>query len=86
MSKREILCELGYDECVVFEAPDYDAAIIGVTTDDRIVYDYDLMVEELMKRDGMTQEEAIDFIEFNTIRAIPYAGAGAPIVMHGIEE
>ena len=39
------------------------------------------MVECLVKEDGMTEEEAIEFIEYNTIRAIPYFGPNAPIVL-----
>jgi hypothetical protein len=42
------------------------------------------MVEWLMNKDNITETEAIEFIEFNTIRAIPYAGAKAPIVMYGL--
>ena len=86
MTKREIICEMGYEEAVVFDSPDYDEAIIGVTEDGRVVYDYDTMVESLQDRDGMTDQEAIEFIDFNTIRAIPYAGAHAPIVMFRITE
>lgn len=39
------------------------------------------MVECLVKADGMTEEEAMEFIDYNTIRAIPYAGELAPIVL-----
>lgn len=81
MSKRDTLCELGFDGAIVFENPDYDDAIIGTSHDDRVVYSFNKMVECLMKEDGMTEEEAIEFIEYNTIRAIPYFGPNAPIVL-----
>ena len=42
------------------------------------------MIEWLVEKDGITQEEAIEWIEYNTIRAIPYAGSKAPIVMYDI--
>ena len=77
---------MGHDDAVVFDAPDFDDAIIGVTDEGRVVYDYDAMVRSLMKQDGITEEEAIEFIEFNTIRAIPYAGENAPIIMYRLEE
>ena len=37
---RELLCDMGYDESVVFENPDFDSAIIGVDTDGHVVYDF----------------------------------------------
>lgn len=86
MTNRELLCDLGYENLIVFSDPDYDAAIIGVSHDNRVIYAYDTMVACLMDEDGMTSEEAAEFIDYNTIRAIPYAGAGAPIIMYNIKE
>lgn len=83
MENREILCDMGYENAVVFENPDYDSAIIGVSTDDRVVYRYSLMVEYLVDKEGMTEEEAIDFIDYNTIRSLPYVD-GSPIVMYDL--
>lgn len=50
------------------------------------MYDYDKMVEWLEERDRMTQDDAVEWIEYNAIRALPYAGDKAPIVMHRIGE
>lgn len=83
--KRDLLWEFGYTNSIVFENPDYDAAIVGVSSDDRVIYDYDEMVACLMLEDDMTMEEAMDFINYNTLRALPYAGEGAPIVMYKFE-
>lgn len=69
---REKLLELGFEGSVIFENPHYDSAMVGVFFDGRVVYDYDLMVKHLMDEDGMTEEDAIEFIEYNTIRALPY--------------
>lgn len=79
---RDLLRELDYSDAIVFENPDYDAAIVGVSSDDRVIYDYDEMIACLMLEDDMTIEEAMDFIDYNTLRALPYAGEGAPIVMY----
>lgn len=84
MTNRELLVEYGYEDLVIFDNPDYDAAIVGVSHDDRVIYDYYKMLECLMTIDGMTEEEAVDFISYNTIRSIPLAGDGAPIVMFEI--
>lgn len=34
----------------------------------------------------MTEQEAIEWIEYNTIRALPYFGSDAPIIMYPIYE
>lgn len=86
MTKRDIIAEMGYEESVVFDSPDYDEAIIGVTDEGNVVYDYEAMVQDLMTKDGMSETEAIEFIDFNTIRAIPYAEDPKPIIMHRLWE
>ena len=73
------------EDAIVFDRPAFDNSIIAVTTDGRAVYDYRKMVVELMEDDGITEEEAIDWIEYNTLRVIPYAGDMAPIVVFMLE-
>ena len=65
---------------VYFTNPNFNESIIGISIDDRVIYDYDSMVNELMKTDNISCEEAIDFIEYNTIRALPYID-NAPIIL-----
>lgn len=81
---RETLEDLGYENLLVFENPDYDDAIIGVSHDDRVIYDYDKMIAHLMDKESMSIEEAADFISYDTIRSLSYSGPEAPIVMFGI--
>lgn len=69
---RDRLVNMGFSEAIIFENPHYDSAIIGVTLDGRVIYDFNLMVKHLMDEDSMTDEEAIEFIEYNTVRALPY--------------
>ena len=64
----------------------YDNAIIGVTTDGRVVYDYDKMVEELIEDEEWSYEEAVEWIDYNTIRSLPYAGPSGPIIMYSIQK
>lgn len=73
------------EEAIVFDNPSFDNAIIAVDQDGRAVYDYDLMVEELMRDEEWTMEDAIEWIEYNTLRSIPYAGDMAPIVVYRLE-
>lgn len=82
---EEIRQELDED-AVVFDNPSFDNSIIGITTDGKAVYDYEKMVDELMTDDNISEQEAIDWIEYNTIRAIPYAGEMAPIIMFTFKE
>lgn len=60
------------EDALRFENPSFDNSIVAVDYDGRLIYDYDLMVEELMKQDDMSGEEAIDFISYNTLRGLDY--------------
>lgn len=73
---------MGYEDSIIFENPDYDSAIIGVSESGSVVYDFDLMVDFLVREDGLTEEEAIEFIEYNTIRAIPYISGPKPTILY----
>ena len=87
MKRRELLVELGLEESIVFENPDYDSAIIGYDENSgRVIYDYELMIEDLMDTDDMTYEDAMEFVDYNTVRACPYMGDRAPIIMAGIAD
>lgn len=81
---RQAICDMDHEDAVVFVAPDFDDAIIGITDEGQVIYDYDTMVKCLVDRDGMSETEAIEFIDYNTIRALPYAGEKAPIIMYKI--
>ena len=35
-----------------------------------------------VNRDGMTHEEASEFVDYNTVRAIPYMGAQKPVLVY----
>ena len=56
----------------VFNLPSFDDSIIGLTEDNRVVYDYDLMVQEFSKDANISWADAIEFIEYNTIRSLPH--------------
>lgn len=86
MKNKDILMDQGFENFLIFENPDYDSAIIGITENNQVVYDYEKMIEHLMQEDDMDYEEAVDFISYNTIRSLPYAGEGAPIIMYSIGE
>ena len=68
---RDFIAE-EHEEAVVFNVPSYDNSIVGLSDDGRVIYDYDLMVKELTEETALTEEEAIQYIDYNTIRALPY--------------
>lgn len=72
------------EDALVFDNLAYDNAIIGITTDDRVVYDYDKMVEDLVVNENFTLEEAMEWIDYNTIGILPYSEDNRPIVMYPI--
>ena len=67
-------------------ADGFDSAIIGVADghdSGRVVYDYEKMIEACMKEAGMTYEDSVEWIEFNTISA--YVGRNTPIYVNRYE-
>lgn len=77
------------DNIVTFENPAYTNAIIGISDDNRLIYSFDKMIECLISEDNMSEEEAIEFIEYNTVRSLPYASSltnstQTPIIMRTI--
>lgn len=78
---RDILCEMGCEDAIVFDNPDYDSAIVGITNTDQVVYDYHKMIEYLMNTTEMDEIEAIEFIDYNSSyhQGYPY-----PLIMYGV--
>ena len=62
----------------------YDDAIIGYTDDGLVVYDSNACVELLCDQSGLSYEDSLDFLEFNTFGA--YCGEKTPIFCHRVEE
>ena len=83
MDPRDLLKSYGLEESIVFVNPDYESAIIGYTPDGRIVYRYSEMIRYLMETDSMSEEDAAEFIDYNTVGAYIENG---PIIMYDIEE
>ena len=89
MNIRDTLLELGIDEeaiegMVVIDG--LDSAVVGFSENDDsnlyLIYNYDKIIEIFMERDGMTQEEAVEFIEFNFY----FPKEQRPVIMHRIGE
>lgn len=51
------------DEAIVLDG--YDSAIIGKSSQGKVVYDIESIIQILIKRDEMTEEDAKDFFWAN---------------------
>ena len=81
---REKISDI-YGEELIF-ADGFDDAIIGVATgfdSQRVVYCYVTMIETMMKEDDISYEDALDWIEYNTLGS--YIGKNTPIYVMGID-
>lgn len=76
---KEILSEID-EQTIILDG--LDSAVIGITYNNRLIYDYDKMVGVFVERDGMTQEEAEEWIYVNIEGS--YFGENNPIVLHKI--
>ncbi len=85
MTAEEKILDAGFEDVIIFSGDTYDDALIGVTSDNRAVYSFEEMVHWLMERDEMTETDAIEWIEYNVIRSLPYAGEAGPIIVYEIE-
>lgn len=65
----EALVADGFDEAIIGMARQFNQTLV--------VYDEDKCLSILMERDGMTEEEAEEFFEFNVVGA--YVGEGTPV-------
>lgn len=71
------------DEIILFTSPSYDTAILGISSEGNVIYSYTKMIDYLVETDGMSEEEGMEFIDYNTIRAIDYvADKKKPIICY----
>lgn len=69
------------EEAVVFDNPSFDNSIIGTTTYGQVIYDYTKMIKELMADQGWSEDESIEWINYNCIRMLDYMPSTKPIIM-----
>ena len=82
MTARERIEYAGFEDVIIFDNPSYDDALIGVTSDNRAVYDYDKMIEWLIENEDMDYEESADFINWNDSF---YYGEGYPLIIFSLD-
>ena len=85
MTNKDLLVYNGYEDVVVFENPSFEGALIGISPDNRAIYSYDKMIESAVQQEGWTEEEAADWIDYNTIKSATYV-ENSPIIMYSLME
>lgn len=81
---KQILNDLEYFGTIILD--DLDCAVIGINnTEQRLVYSYDKIIEKLMN-DGMSEDEAVEYVEFNIVRSVQYMGSKSPIIVEKIPQ
>jgi hypothetical protein len=72
ITKEEIL-EKVEDGIMLFENPDYGNAILGISDEGRVCYSMGEMIYYLVKNEICADySEAMEYIDYNTIRALAY--------------
>lgn len=79
---ERLLLEAGYEGTIFFTNPSYEDAFLGISSDDRAIYDYEKMIESLVNHEDMTEDEAREFIDYNATFYIE----GGPIILYRLEK
>lgn len=80
---KEYITERYDEDVIVYDSPSYAEAFIGISNDNRAIYSYNKMIDWLMKEDKISEEEAVEFIDYNTLGA--YYSDKQPIVCFDID-
>lgn len=65
----------------VLEPPELDEAIVEVKSNGAVVYSKALLIDVFMEMNSSSYEEAVEHVEYNTIRALPYMPEPRPEVI-----
>lgn len=63
---------------------EFAKALVGITTDDRLVYSYERIVECLMETDNMSDEDARDYVDYNVVGSLNPHIEESPVIIHEI--
>jgi hypothetical protein len=72
---EEFLLADGFEDALL-------GTVVGACREPVACYDYQKCVEILMKTSNMDEDEAAEFLDFNTVGA--YVGKGTPLFLHNL--
>lgn len=85
---KDMIADLVFDDeelnqIIVLEGDEFADGAVGLTDDNRLVYSYERLVESLAKVYG-SEEDAVEWLEYNTIRSLPYMSSygNIPLIIH----
>lgn len=85
---KNMIADLIFDDeelnqIIVLEGDEFADGAVGLTDDNRLVYSYERLVESLAKVYG-SEEDAVEWLEYNTIRSLPYMSSygNIPLIIH----
>lgn len=81
---HEWLCEHEHSETSTF-GEYYLSAIIGITEEGNLVYSYSKMVEQEMEDYDISLDDAVEYINYNTIRTVPYMKDKPPVIVYDMD-
>ena len=76
---RDLLDEL-CENSIVYESPSFDNSIIGVSTEGSVCYSLSKMIKEFAQENECSEEEALEFIDYNTLNAYCSSGVMPTVV------
>lgn len=83
---NEMVEDHGLEGAILLEGEEFDGGCIGwaenADGDGVLVYSYEKLAAALSAAGYGSYDDACEFIEYNTLRSLPYAGPRAPIVVH----
>ena len=74
-----------YDDMLIFADPDYASAVIGISETGTLIYSHEKMVEWLMQNYELSETDAIEFIETNTIQTLAFGSGKCPVILYEID-
>lgn len=86
LKKMDILTKIleNYPDEGFLKADGFDAAIIGVSSDYRLVYSVEKVIDILVSRNNWTHEDAADYFFFNIEGS--YVGEQTPIFINLVND
>jgi len=63
----------------------YKSAIVGISHDYcHVIYSYYKLMEAMMAENSWSEEEAEDWLQYNTVRGCEYMGENRPIIVYDL--
>jgi len=69
------------EDVLILDNHAFDKSVVGISVEGRLIYDYEKMIQEFAEDEGCSELEAVEWLDYNTLRALGYMGARRPIII-----